>query len=86
MTEMIPIYGLTCEKYMKTRVKRIRPGSGGVELLQNVPDWCVMPIFFLFLVMTDRYGDDRGDVRERAFSDGGTFFCFWALVKRLKSL
>ena len=37
--------------------KMIRPNSGGIELLQSVPDWCIMPTFFPFLVMTDRYGE-----------------------------
>ena len=36
--------------------KMIRPNSGGIELLQSVPDWCIMPTFFPFLVMTDKYG------------------------------
>ena len=35
----------------------IRPNSGGIELLQSVPDWCIMPTFFPFLVMTDKYGE-----------------------------
>lgn len=37
--------------------KMIRPNSGGMELLQSVPDWCIMPTFFPFLVMTDKYGE-----------------------------
>ncbi len=37
--------------------KMVRPNSGGIELLQSVPDWCIMPTFFPFLVMTDRYGE-----------------------------
>ena len=37
--------------------KMIRPNSGGIELLQSVPDWCIMPTFFPFLVMTDKYGE-----------------------------
>ena len=37
--------------------KMIRPNSGGIELLQSVPNWCIMPTFFPFLVMTDKYGE-----------------------------
>ena len=37
--------------------KMIRPNSGGIELLQSVPDWCIMPTFFPFLVITDKYGE-----------------------------
>ena len=37
--------------------KMIRQNSGGIELLQSVPDWCIMPTFFPFLVMTDKYGE-----------------------------
>lgn len=38
-------------------VRMLRPGSGGMELLSNIPDWCIMPTLFPFLVMTDRYGE-----------------------------
>jgi len=38
-------------------VRMLRPGSGGMELLENIPDWCIMPTLFPFLVMTDRYGE-----------------------------
>ena len=38
-------------------VRMLRPGSGGVELLASIPDWCIMPTLFPFLVMTDRYGE-----------------------------
>ena len=35
----------------------LRPKSGGTELLDNVPDWCIMPTLFPFLLMTDKYGE-----------------------------
>ena len=38
-------------------VKILRPKSGGIELLGRVPDWCIMPTLFPFLVMTDKYGE-----------------------------
>ena len=38
-------------------VRMLRPGSGGMELLANIPEWCIMPTLFPFLVMTDRYGE-----------------------------
>ena len=38
-------------------VRMLRPGSGGMELLANIPDWYIMPTLFPFLVMTDRYGE-----------------------------
>lgn len=34
----------------------LRPGSGGIDLLNSVPDWCIMPTLFPFLLMTSRYG------------------------------
>ena len=37
--------------------KMIRSNSGGIELLQSVPDWCIMPTFFPFLVITNKYGE-----------------------------
>ena len=42
---------------MLIRSGMLRPGSGGMELLSNIPDWCIMPTLFPFLVMTDRYGE-----------------------------
>ena len=38
-------------------VRILRPGRGGIELLTNIPDWCIMPTLFPFLIMTDRYGE-----------------------------
>ena len=38
--------------------KMIRPNSGGIELLQSVPDWCIMPTFFPGMIMMARYGDE----------------------------
>ena len=35
----------------------LRPKSGGMELLSSVPDWCIMPTLFPFLVMTEKYGE-----------------------------
>ena len=37
--------------------KIIRPKSGGIELIQNVPDWCIMPTLFPFLLLTSQYGE-----------------------------
>ncbi len=37
--------------------KIIRPKSGGMELMKSVPDWCIMPTLFPFLVLTDKYGE-----------------------------
>jgi len=31
--------------------------SGGVSLIKNVPDWCIMPTLFPFLLITNRYGE-----------------------------
>lgn len=36
---------------------RILRPKASLELLQSIPDWCIMPTFFPFLVMTDRYGE-----------------------------
>ena len=30
-------------------VRILRPGRGGIELLANIPDWCIMPTLFPFL-------------------------------------
>ncbi len=38
-------------------IRMLHPGSGGMELLANIPDWCIMPTLFPFLVMTNRYGE-----------------------------
>ena len=35
----------------------LRPGSGGMELMNSVPDWCVMPTLYPFLILTDKYGE-----------------------------
>lgn len=35
----------------------IRQKSGTIKLLSGVPDWCIMPTLFPFLVMTDKYGE-----------------------------
>ena len=37
--------------------KNLRLKSGAMELLGSVPDWCIMPALFPFLVMTDKYGE-----------------------------
>lgn len=37
--------------------KILRPKSGGMELLGGVPDWCIIPTLFPFLIMTDKYGE-----------------------------
>ena len=37
----------------------LRPGSGGIDLLNSVPDWCIMPTLFPFLLMTSRYAVAR---------------------------
>ena len=31
--------------------------SGGLGLIRNVPDWCIMPTLFPFLLITHRYGE-----------------------------
>ena len=31
--------------------------SGGVSLIKNVPDWCIIPTLFPFLLITNRYGE-----------------------------
>ena len=38
-------------------VRILRPGSGGIELMNSVPDWCVMPTLFPFLILTAKYGE-----------------------------
>jgi len=38
-------------------IRILRPGSGGIELLKSVPDWCVMPTLFPFLILTAKYGE-----------------------------
>jgi len=38
-------------------IRILRPGSGGVALMNSVPDWCVMPTMFPFLLLTARYGE-----------------------------
>ena len=35
----------------------LRPGSSGMELMNSVPDWCVMPTLYPFLILTDKYGE-----------------------------
>ena len=35
----------------------LRTGSGGAELLHNVPDWCYMPAMFPFLLLAHKYGE-----------------------------
>ena len=37
--------------------KVIRSGSEGMLMLQAVPDWCIMPTMFPFLLLTHRYGE-----------------------------
>jgi len=32
--------------------------SGGISLIRNVPDWCIMPTFFPGIIMMARYGDE----------------------------
>ena len=36
----------------------LRSGSNGIYDLKSVPDWCIMPTLFPFILMTDRYGMD----------------------------
>ena len=35
----------------------LRMKSSGMDMLKNVPDWCVMPTLFPFMLLTDRYGE-----------------------------
>ena len=35
----------------------IRLKAGGTEMLKNIPDWCIMPTLFPFMLLTDRYGE-----------------------------
>ena len=44
-------------KYYADPGRILRPDSGGMELMASIPDWCIMPTLFPFLVMTDRYGE-----------------------------
>lgn len=37
--------------------KILNSKSGGVSLIKNVPDWCIMPTLFPFLLITNRYGE-----------------------------
>ena len=37
--------------------KVLRFGSEGMKLISGVPDWCVMPTLFPFLLLTQRYGE-----------------------------
>ncbi len=37
--------------------KVIRSGAEGMLMLQAVPDWCIMPTMFPFLLLTHRYGE-----------------------------
>ena len=38
-------------------VRILHPKTGGMELLASVPDWCIMPTLFPFLVLTNKYGE-----------------------------
>ena len=38
-------------------VRILHPKTGGKELLASVPDWCIMPTLFPFLVLTNKYGE-----------------------------
>ena len=38
-------------------IRILRPGSGGIELMNSVPDWCIMPTLFPFLLLTAKYGE-----------------------------
>ena len=35
----------------------LRMKSSGMDMLKSVPDWCVMPTLFPFMLLTDRYGE-----------------------------